>query len=175
TVADWESASHSSRAPAARYTSRFAPRSSARVADERTSTTRSGTTSSAPWASVGRRAAAHQARSPAALAQPRPKRRQYIDAGARVVLGPDLIQLARGADESHPVAQLARQPLRALAEQVRETVTLSVVARDGQLDVVDQVDGPHQIRPGDWVGHRFPLHASSTGKILLASLDDARL
>jgi DNA-binding IclR family transcriptional regulator len=95
--------------------------------------------------------------------------------GERVVLGPDLIQLARGADESGAVAELAREPLRELAEQVRETVTLSVVARDGQLDVVDQVDGPHQIRPGDWVGQRFPLHASSTGKVLLASVDDARL
>lgn len=95
--------------------------------------------------------------------------------GDRVVLGPDLIQLVRGADESGPVMELAREPLRELGEQVRETVTLSVVARDGQLDIVDQVDAPHQIRPGDWVGQRFPMHASSTGKILLASFDDARL
>jgi DNA-binding IclR family transcriptional regulator len=95
--------------------------------------------------------------------------------GDRVVLGPDLIQLVRGADESGAVMELAREPLRELGEQVRETVTLSVVARDGQLDIVDQVDAPHQIRPGDWVGQRFPMHASSTGKILLASFDDARL
>jgi IclR family acetate operon transcriptional repressor len=95
--------------------------------------------------------------------------------GDRVVLGPDLIELVRGADESGALAQLAREPLRELAEQVRETVTLSVVARDGQLDIVDQVEGPHQIRPADWVGQRFPLHASSTGKVLLASLDDAGL
>ena len=95
--------------------------------------------------------------------------------GDKVVLGPDLIQLARGADETATVAELAREPLRELGEQVRETVLLSVVARDGLLDVVDQVDGPHQIRPGDWVGQRFPLHASATGKVLLASLDDSRL
>jgi DNA-binding IclR family transcriptional regulator len=95
--------------------------------------------------------------------------------GERVVLGPDLVQLARGADESGAVVELAREPLRELGEQVRETVTLSVVARDVQLDLVDQVDGPHHIRPGNWVGQRFPLHASSTGKILLASLDEARL
>src|SRR3954451_17575090 len=95
--------------------------------------------------------------------------------GERVVLGPDLIQLARGADESGALAELAREPLRELAEQVRETVTLSVVARDGQLDVVDQVDGPHQIRPGDWVGQRCAWHPSATSKTWRPSLDAARL
>jgi DNA-binding IclR family transcriptional regulator len=95
--------------------------------------------------------------------------------GERVVLGPELLALVRGADESGVVVKLAREPLRELGQRLRETVTLSVVARDGQLDLVDQVDGPRQIRPGDWVGQRFPLHASASGKILLAGLDDVRL
>jgi DNA-binding IclR family transcriptional regulator len=54
-------------------------------------------------------------------------------------------------------------------------VTLSVVAPDGDLDLVYQVDAPAQLRPQNWVGRRFPLHASSGGKVLLATYDDERL
>jgi len=54
-------------------------------------------------------------------------------------------------------------------------VTLSVVAPDGGLDLVCQVDAPAQLRPRSWLGQRFPLHASATGKILLATYDHERL
>jgi DNA-binding IclR family transcriptional regulator len=62
-----------------------------------------------------------------------------------------------------------------LVATLRETVTLSVVAPDGGLDVVHQVDAPAQLRPHSWVGQRFPLHASASGKVLLATYDDDRL
>jgi DNA-binding IclR family transcriptional regulator len=62
-----------------------------------------------------------------------------------------------------------------LVATVRETVTLSVVAPDGGLDLVDQVDAPAQLRPRSWVGQRFPLHTSASGKVLLASYDEERL
>jgi DNA-binding IclR family transcriptional regulator len=62
-----------------------------------------------------------------------------------------------------------------LCAAVRETVTLSVLAPDGGLDLVHQVDGPHHLVPRSWVGQRFPLHASSSGKLLLSSYDDERL
>jgi IclR family transcriptional regulator, acetate operon repressor len=58
---------------------------------------------------------------------------------------------------------------------VRETGTLSVVAPDGGLDLVHQVDAPHHLRPQSWVGQRFPLHASASGKVLLAAWDDEPL
>jgi DNA-binding IclR family transcriptional regulator len=54
-------------------------------------------------------------------------------------------------------------------------VTLSVVAPDGGLDLVSQVDAPAQLRPQSWVGQRFPLHASASGKVLLATYDDELL
>ena len=38
-----------------------------------------------------------------------------------------------------------------------------------------QVDAPAQLRPQSWVGQRFPLHASASGKVLLATYDDERL
>jgi len=70
---------------------------------------------------------------------------------------------------------VSRPVIADLVETVRETVTLSVVAADGGLDLVSQVDAPHQLRPRSWVGQRFPLHASATGKVLLATCDEARL
>jgi DNA-binding IclR family transcriptional regulator len=50
-----------------------------------------------------------------------------------------------------------------------------VVAADGGLDVVYQADGPQHLVVRSWTGQRFPLHASSSGKVLLAGYDDARL
>jgi DNA-binding IclR family transcriptional regulator len=70
------------------------------------------------------------------------------------------------------LVDLAQAWLDELAAELRETVTLSIVASDGHLDVVHQIDGPYQMRPRDWVGQRFPLHASSSGKVLLASDDE---
>jgi IclR family acetate operon transcriptional repressor len=95
-------------------------------------------------------------------------------AGDRVVLGPALLALARGVDTGAVLVEVARARLDELAAGLRETVTLSIVASDRDLDVVHQIDGPYQMRPRDWVGQRFPLHASSSGKVLLAS-DDAIL
>jgi DNA-binding IclR family transcriptional regulator len=97
-------------------------------------------------------------------------------AGAdRVLLGPELIRLAREADLGTLLLELAWPKLGELSEALRETVTLSVVAADGGLDLVHQVDGPQHLVPRSWVGRRFPLHASSSGKLLLAGYDAERL
>lgn len=93
----------------------------------------------------------------------------------RVLLGPELIRLARGVDMGTVLRELAGARLGELSDTVRETVTLSVVASDGGLDLVHQVDGPQHLVPRSWLGRRFPMHASSSGKILLASYDEDRL
>jgi DNA-binding IclR family transcriptional regulator len=93
----------------------------------------------------------------------------------RVLLGPELVRLARQVDMATLVREVARGRLAELREAVRETVTLSVVAPDGRLDLVYQVDGPQHLVPRSWVGQRFPLHASSSGKLLLSTYDDGRL
>lgn len=54
-------------------------------------------------------------------------------------------------------------------------MTLSVLAQDGDLDVVQQISGPQHLVPRSWLGRRFPPHASSSGKLLLASSDNAQL
>src|SRR4051794_21167130 len=93
----------------------------------------------------------------------------------RVLLGPELVRLARQVDMGTLVREAARGRLGELREAVRETVTLSVVAPDGSLELVHQVDGPQHLVPRSWVGQRFPLHASSSGKLLLSTYDDERL
>ncbi|GAB3346115.1 IclR family transcriptional regulator [Modestobacter lapidis] len=93
----------------------------------------------------------------------------------RVLLGPELLRLARSTDEALLLREVSRPVIVDLVAAVRETVTLSVLAPDGGLDVVDQVDGPQHLRPQSWMGQRFPLHASASGKVLLATWDEARL
>jgi DNA-binding IclR family transcriptional regulator len=93
----------------------------------------------------------------------------------RVLLGPELLRLARNTDEGLLLLEAARPVLGELVAAVRETGTLSVVAPDGGLDLVHQVDAPHHLRPQSWVGQRFPLHASASGKVLLAAWDDEPL
>jgi IclR family transcriptional regulator, acetate operon repressor len=93
----------------------------------------------------------------------------------RVLLGPELLRLARNTDEQLLLREVSRSVIADLVATLRETVTLSVVAPDGGLDLVSQVDAPAQLRPQSWVGQRFPLHASASGKVLLATYDDERL
>jgi DNA-binding IclR family transcriptional regulator len=71
--------------------------------------------------------------------------------------------------------EVSRPIIGNMVAAIRETVTLSVVAPDGGLDLVTQVDAPAQLRPQSWVGQRFPLHASASGKVLLATYDEERL
>jgi IclR family acetate operon transcriptional repressor len=92
-----------------------------------------------------------------------------------VLLGPDLLRIAREADVGAVLRELARRPLAELSDTLRETVTLSVIGADGDLDLIHQVDGPHHLVPRSWIGQRFPLHASSSGKVLLAAYDEQRL
>lgn len=92
-----------------------------------------------------------------------------------VLLGPEFVRLARQVDMGTLLREVARGRLGELSEAVRETVTLSVVAPDGALDLVYQVAGPHHLVPRLWLGQRFPLHASSSGKLLLSTYDDHRL
>jgi DNA-binding IclR family transcriptional regulator len=93
----------------------------------------------------------------------------------RVLLGPELVRLARQVDMGTLLREVARSRLGELSKAVGETVTLSVVAPDGGLDLVEQIDGPHHLVPRSWLGQQFPTHASSSGKVLLSTYDQERL
>jgi DNA-binding IclR family transcriptional regulator len=92
----------------------------------------------------------------------------------RYTIGLALARLGRGAEAGDLIDAATRAALDRLAAETRETVTLSVVRGGEALDVVLQIDTPHMVKAVSWVGRRYPLHASSSGKVLLAALDSAR-
>jgi IclR family transcriptional regulator, acetate operon repressor len=90
----------------------------------------------------------------------------------KVRLGLGLMYLAGAAVAGVDLVQHARPILEELAERTQETVTLGVLDRD-QVVYVDQVAGSRAIVAVNWVGRRTPLHASASGKVLLAGLAGA--
>jgi len=82
-------------------------------------------------------------------------------------LGPRLVTLAAGFTLARSLAALARPTLTDLAEASGEAAGLSVP--DGDLvHYIDQVDTPNPVQVRDWTGARAPLHAVSSGQVLLA-------
>jgi DNA-binding IclR family transcriptional regulator len=82
-------------------------------------------------------------------------------------LGPRLITLAGGFSMARSLAAVARPILADLAEASGEAAGLGIP--DGDLvHYVDQVDTPNPVLVRDWTGARAPLHAVSSGQVLLA-------
>jgi DNA-binding IclR family transcriptional regulator len=88
-----------------------------------------------------------------------------------------LVRLARAVAGEMDLVRLARPLLQELAEVTRETVNLAVP--DGDTIVhIDQITPPQQVVNVNWVGKHVPLHCTSNGKVLLASMsakDRARI
>jgi DNA-binding IclR family transcriptional regulator len=82
-------------------------------------------------------------------------------------LGPRLVTLASGFSLTRSLAALARPTLEQLALDSQEAAGIGVP--DGELiHYIDQVDTPNQVVVRDWTGSRAPLHAVSSGQVLLA-------
>lgn len=82
-----------------------------------------------------------------------------------VRIGPGLVRLA--ASVASNTAELIRPQLRALGEEVGETVDLAVLS-GGSAVFVDQVPGRRRLVALSAVGERFPLHCTANGKAILA-------
>jgi DNA-binding IclR family transcriptional regulator len=89
----------------------------------------------------------------------------------RYSVGHAVTRLASAAADSLP--RQARPHLEELSRRTGETVSLAVPRRL-QLVYVDQVQAPH-VMAADWLGRAVPLHATSTGKALLAFLPPEEL
>lgn len=88
-------------------------------------------------------------------------------------LGPAAIALGTQALRSNDLRTLGHGVLVELAQETGETATLEVLA-DDQVLILDEVAGRHLIAANAELGMRWPLHATSTGKALLASLPEER-
>lgn len=84
-------------------------------------------------------------------------------------LGFGILKLASTIPGRLSLVALARPVIEALAEQYKETVNLAVLREEYAVNV-DQAMGPSTLATYDWLGSLTPLHATSSGKVLLAGL-----
>ncbi len=89
----------------------------------------------------------------------------------RYRLGFGLVRLAGAAMARLDLVSSARAAMDDLAERTHETVTIGVLSGDDVVSV-DQVTGTRSIVSVSWVGKRTPLHTTSTGKVLLAFMEE---
>lgn len=89
--------------------------------------------------------------------------------GSRYRLGFGILRLAHAIPGRLNVVSEARDEIRDLARAHSETVNLAVL-REGLAVNVDQEMGPSSVTTHDWIGSLTPLHATSSGKVLLAGL-----
>jgi DNA-binding IclR family transcriptional regulator len=82
-----------------------------------------------------------------------------------------IVRLAGGVAARLDLVQQGRPICRRLAGEIGETVNIAV-ARSHYAVNLDQVRGPAAVTAQNWVGQLTPLHATSSGKILLAHLDE---
>jgi IclR family acetate operon transcriptional repressor len=82
-------------------------------------------------------------------------------------LGPRLVALGGGYSLVRSVAAVGRSVLQELAAASGEAAGLGVSDGD-QIHYIDQVDTPNPVVVRDWTGLRAPLHAVSSGQVLLA-------
>ncbi len=86
-------------------------------------------------------------------------------------LGPAIIALGTQALLSHDLRAIVQSELEALVSLTGETATLEVLANDKVL-IVSEIPGRHLVTVAAEVGTLWPLHATSTGKAILAALPE---
>jgi DNA-binding IclR family transcriptional regulator len=89
-------------------------------------------------------------------------------------LGLGLVRLAGAATVRLDLSQQSRPVCERLAVEVAETINVAILDVDAAVNI-EQVLGPSAITTHNWVGQRTPLHATSSGKVLLAYLPEPAL
>ncbi|MDI3419180.1 IclR family transcriptional regulator [Streptomyces luteolus] len=96
---------------------------------------------------------------------------------SKYTLGWEFARLARPADPYDGLASRIQPALDELARALGETVTLSVPTPSHELELIAAATGSQVVGVSveSLVGQHWPLHASSTGKIVLADMPVKRL
>ncbi|WP_306192284.1 MULTISPECIES: IclR family transcriptional regulator [unclassified Streptomyces] len=84
-------------------------------------------------------------------------------------LGFGIVRLAGAVTGRIDITQQGRPVCERLAEEIGETVNIAVLQEHYAINLY-QVRGPAAVTAHNWVGQLTPLHATSSGKILLAHL-----
>lgn len=94
---------------------------------------------------------------------------EQVSGETRYRIGPRIVSLAAGVRPTRSLLTVARPHLVELATASGEAAGLSVP--DGALvQYVDQVDSTNPVAVRDWTGTRLPMHAVSSGLVMLAHL-----
>jgi DNA-binding IclR family transcriptional regulator len=86
-------------------------------------------------------------------------------------LGPGAIELGARAQRANPILSAARPELEALTRETGETSSVEILA-GATTFILDEVQGGHVIGSSPGMGTRWPAHATSTGKVLLAAAQE---
>jgi DNA-binding IclR family transcriptional regulator len=86
-------------------------------------------------------------------------------------LGPAVIALGVRALRTSDLRAAVRHDLIHVAETTSETATLEVLSDDRML-ILDEVSGRHLVSATAEIGTQWPVHATSTGKALLAAMPE---
>ena len=93
--------------------------------------------------------------------------------GAGWVLGYEATRLGRAADPYGALIRRAQPILEQLTAQTGESSVLAVTRPPLDVEIVSQLDAPNLLGVTSWVGRRFGLHASVSGKLAYARLAPA--
>ncbi len=99
---------------------------------------------------------------------------EYENSSSRYSLGPILISLGNHAKNRIDLKVTAHSFLIELANEVEETVKLSIY-RDDTIFVLDSIESPKRMRIVVDQGAYFPPHIGAAGKLLLANQEQTVL
>lgn len=97
---------------------------------------------------------------------------EQVSERGRYRLGFGLVRLAGATAARLDLVEQSRPVTRRLAAELGETVNVARLEGDAVVNV-DQVLGGATVTTQNWVGQRTPLHATSSGKVLLATAEPA--
>lgn len=99
---------------------------------------------------------------------------ERLEVSGTVRLGVGVLRLAAATRSRLDLTAQARPVCDALAEELGETVNVAVY-RDGAAINVHQAQGTSTVAMHNWIGDRTVLHATSSGKMLLAYLEQSEI
>lgn len=99
---------------------------------------------------------------------------ERVPNGSRFRIGHGLLDLVPHVDKNQYLSSLLRPIIGRLAAQIGESVGLSVINGNSST-TVSLTQSSHSIQVRNWLGDKFPLHISSSGKIYMANWSEQRL
>lgn len=92
---------------------------------------------------------------------------EQLSERGKYAIGFGIVRLAGAATERMDLPRLGRPFCESLAAELGETVNIAIRDYDVAINI-SQTRGTASVTTHNWVGQRTPLHATSSGKVLLA-------